>query len=192
MGQLQAERGLQARRRPTWGKSTSKIYTYVRYLNQKGLDGGYTDHFGATIRPGPPAGHPAQQGEHPVPGLAPGSETSVTSSMSGRTTRRRGRGRRSSLRGTSPIRSASTSRWAAASNSLPGTDPRGSFPFWLTNDNRYIADEFFRPPIPWGCGHRGTVVDGLTYSVMLGNNLSQLGVDADSLTSTPRCCRFRL
>jgi len=57
----------------------------------------------------------------------------------------------------------------------------GNFPFWLTADNRLIADEFFRPSYTQGIWARGKVVDRISYRVMLGNNLSQLGVDAGQL-----------
>jgi len=65
---------------------------------------------------------------------------------------------------------------------LPGVRAtEGNFPFWLTVDNRLIADEFFRPSYTTGIWARGNVVNGLTYAIMLGNNLSQLGVDAGQL-----------
>ena len=70
----------------------------------------------------------------------------------------------------------------AGINSLPGTrSTEGSFPHWLTNDNRSVADEFFRPSYTTGLFAKGTIIDGLTYNAMLGNNLSQLGVDAGQL-----------
>jgi hypothetical protein len=43
------------------------------------------------------------------------------------------------------------------------------------------ADEFFRPSYTTGLWARGTVVDGLQYNMMIGNNLSQLGIDAGQL-----------
>ncbi|HEX5001610.1 MAG TPA: hypothetical protein VFW78_03870 [Bacteroidia bacterium] len=67
-------------------------------------------------------------------------------------------------------------------NSLPGTrSTEGTFPHWLSNDNRSIADEFFRPSYTTGIFVKGNIVKGLTYNAMLGNNLSQLGVDAGQL-----------
>jgi hypothetical protein len=57
----------------------------------------------------------------------------------------------------------------------------GNFPFWLTVDNRLIADEFFRGSFTMGVWARGKVLDRLSYRAMLGNNLSQLGVDAGQL-----------
>ena len=65
---------------------------------------------------------------------------------------------------------------------LPGVRScEGNFPFWLTVDNRLIADEFFRGSFTMGIWAKGKVVDRLSYRLMLANNLSQLGVDAAQL-----------
>ena len=65
---------------------------------------------------------------------------------------------------------------------LPGVRAtEGNFPVWLTVDNRLIGDEFFRPSYTMGVWAKGSIVSGLEYQVMLGNNLSQLGVDAGQL-----------
>ena len=67
---------------------------------------------------------------------------------------------------------------------LPGvrSTEYGEFPAWLPVDNRLIADEYFRPSsYTTGIWALGEVVDRLSYTVMLGNNLSQLGVDAGQL-----------
>jgi hypothetical protein len=67
-------------------------------------------------------------------------------------------------------------------NALPGVrSTEGSFPFWLTSDNRLIADEFFRPSYTMGVWVKGEIVPGLNYQAMIGNNMSQLGVDASQL-----------
>jgi hypothetical protein len=46
-----------------------------------------------------------------------------------------------------------------------------------------IAEEFFRPSYTMGLFVSGAIADGLEYSAMIGNNLSQLGVDAGQLDS---------
>ena len=62
---------------------------------------------------------------------------------------------------------------------LPGVrSTEGNFPYWLGVDERLIADEFFRPSYTTGIFARGKIVHGLDYQIMLGNNLSQLGIDA--------------
>ncbi len=67
-------------------------------------------------------------------------------------------------------------------SSLPGVrSTEGNFPFWLTVDNRLIADEFFRPSYTSGFWVKGKVFEKLSYTAMIGNNLSQLGVDAGQL-----------
>lgn len=48
-------------------------------------------------------------------------------------------------------------------------------------DSRLIADSFFMPSYTTGIFVRGDLVKGLSYNAMLGNNLSQLGVDAGQL-----------
>jgi hypothetical protein len=65
---------------------------------------------------------------------------------------------------------------------LPGVRAtEGQFPFWLTADNRLMADEFFRPSYTSGIWAKGEAVKRVRYAVMLGDNLSQLGVDAGQL-----------
>ena len=65
---------------------------------------------------------------------------------------------------------------------LPGArSTEGQWPNWLGTDQRLIADEFFRPSYTTGLFARGEIAKGLRYSVMWGNNLSQLGVDAGQL-----------
>ena len=65
---------------------------------------------------------------------------------------------------------------------LPGTRTlRGTFPYWNKVDSRTIADEFFRPSYTSGIWAAGSFENNLNYRVMLGNNLSQVGVSADQL-----------
>jgi hypothetical protein len=65
---------------------------------------------------------------------------------------------------------------------LPGVrSTEGQWPNWLGSDERLIADEFFRPSYTTGLFTRGRLAKGLDYTVMWGNNLSQLGVDAGQL-----------
>jgi hypothetical protein len=65
---------------------------------------------------------------------------------------------------------------------LPGVrSVEGQWPGWLETDNRLIADEYFRPSYTSGLFARGQLSKSLTYNVMWGDNLSQLGVDAGQL-----------
>ena len=62
--------------------------------------------------------------------------------------------------------------------SLPTTrSTAGNFPYWLTVDHRTIADEFFRGSYAQGIFGYGEK-NGFGYYAMLANNLSTLGVDA--------------
>jgi hypothetical protein len=67
-------------------------------------------------------------------------------------------------------------------NALPGVrSTEGNFPFWLPVDNRLYADEYFRPSYTTGIWVKGQFFEKFAYNVMLGNNLSQLGIDAGQL-----------
>ncbi len=57
----------------------------------------------------------------------------------------------------------------------------GQWPFWLRQDARPMAEEFFRGSFTTGVWVQGEITKGLNYKTMLGNNLSQLGVDASQL-----------
>jgi hypothetical protein len=71
-------------------------------------------------------------------------------------------------------------------NALPGTRSlEGNFPYWLSVDSRLIADEFFRPSYTSGIWARGTITNKVRYQVMLGNNLSQMGINAAQLPNYP-------
>jgi len=64
----------------------------------------------------------------------------------------------------------------------PGTRSlRGTFPYWHRVDTRMIADEFHRPSYTTGFYVYGNVGDTIQYKAVLGNNLSQLGVNAVQL-----------
>jgi hypothetical protein len=66
----------------------------------------------------------------------------------------------------------------------PGTRSlRGTFPYWHRVDTRLIADEFHRPSYTTGIYVYGNLREkqNIQYKVVLGNNLSQLGVNAVQL-----------
>ncbi|MEZ5572574.1 MAG: hypothetical protein R3E64_11190 [Halioglobus sp.] len=67
-------------------------------------------------------------------------------------------------------------------DALPGTRSMyGTFPFFNKVDMRTMADEFFRPSYTTGIWSSGELADRMSYKLMLGNNLSQLGVNAAQL-----------
>jgi hypothetical protein len=57
----------------------------------------------------------------------------------------------------------------------------GAWPYFLGTDHRTLTDEFMRGSYTMGLFANGEPIDGVRYSVMLGNNLSILGVDAGQL-----------
>lgn len=66
----------------------------------------------------------------------------------------------------------------AGVGALPGTRTMTySHPYWLGTD-RLMADEFFRPGFTQGVWGSGEALPGLNYTVMLGNNLTTLNVNA--------------
>jgi hypothetical protein len=70
----------------------------------------------------------------------------------------------------------------AGIDALPGTrSTTGNFPYWLSVDNRLISDEYFRPSFTTAIWAKGNLTKKLTYHAMLGNNISQLGIDAGQL-----------
>jgi len=74
---------------------------------------------------------------------------------------------------------------AGGIGALPSTQSTNyTFPNWLRVDNRTIADEFFRGSYTSGFWAWGKLSDDVGYRLMLGNNLSQLGVDAVQMDST--------
>lgn len=71
-------------------------------------------------------------------------------------------------------------------HSVPSTrSTNRTFPYWLRNDNRPIADEFFRGSYTQGVWAEGTIARGLSYRMMIANNLSALGVNARQLDAKP-------
>jgi hypothetical protein len=71
-------------------------------------------------------------------------------------------------------------------HSLPSTrSTNRTFPYWLRNDNRPIADEFFRGSYTQGIWIEGKIARGLEYRAMIANNLSALGVSARQLDAKP-------
>ena len=68
---------------------------------------------------------------------------------------------------------------------LPSTrSTNWTYPFWLKMDNRTVADEFFRGSYTFGFWANGNITDTLAYRAMIANNLSALGISASQLPAT--------
>ena len=129
----------------------------------------------------PAAGHPVPEGDAQLPGLAHGPEVPL-SRLRLDLQYQPGPERQVVVAGNLNYTFNPHFTVGGGIDALPGVRAtEGNFPFWLTMDNRLIADEFFRPSYTMGVWARGKVVDRLSYRLMLGNNLSQLGVDAGQL-----------
>jgi hypothetical protein len=163
------------------GDLNIKIFTYIRYLNQTGLDSSFTDSFGQTST--------IQQRQDI-------QYNKVNIFLSGwfldpkfrymtyvwTSNTSQGLGAQVVVAGNLNYNFNDHLTFGGGTESLPGVrSTEGNFPYWLGVDNRLISDEFFRPSYTFGVWAKGKVVHTLNYAVMLGNNLSQLGVDAGQM-----------
>lgn len=164
-----------------WGSLSIRFYTSVRYLNQRALESTTTDAFGNERRP-----KRRNDIQHQKVLLYFGGwalDPALTYLLYAWTSNpSQGLGAQVVLAGNLNYAWNEHLQLGIGTNSLPGVrSTAGNFPFWLSADNRLIADEFFRPSYTFGVWAKGEVVEQLRYQVMLGNNISQLGVDANRL-----------
>lgn len=164
-----------------YGDLNIRVYTYVRYLNQMGLDSSYTNAFGETSSIDKRQDMQIQKVSIYFTGwfLDPKFQYFLyvwTSNSS------QGLGAQVVVAGNLTYKFNKYFLLKAGIMSLPGVrSTEGNFPFWLSVDNRMIGDEFFRPSYTSGIQAMGEISKKLTYKIMLGNNLSTLGVDAGQL-----------
>jgi len=163
------------------GQIYMRLFTYVRYLNQKGLDPSYVDFFGNA--------HTVPQREDvqlnkfflPFSGwfLTPKFRyyLYVWSSNPAQ-------GDPAQVVGAGNI-SYSFNRFVTLGGgitSLPSVrSTEGQFPYWLSMDDRLTADEFFRGSYTTGFWLKGEFATKFKYMAMIANNLSTLGVSAAQL-----------
>jgi hypothetical protein len=160
------------------GEIYMRLFTYVRYLNQKGLDPSYTDYFGNT--------HDVKQRQDtqlnkfflPFSGwfMSPNFRYYLyvwsTNASQGEPAQVVGAGNISYV----------FNRFVTLGGgitSLPSTrSTEGQFPYWLGVDDRIVSDEFFRGSYTTGVWVKGEITARLKYMAMIANNLSTLGVSA--------------
>ena len=165
------------------GDLNISIYSYARYLNQLGLDAKYTDAFGNTKSVQQRQDFQLQKVQIKFLGWVMNPKFRYflygwTSNAS------QGLAAQVVLAGNLNYSFNKHISIGAGIRSLPGTrSVEGNFPFWLGVDTRLIADEFFRPSYTSGVWGWGQITDKLDYIVMLGNNLSTLGVSAAQLNN---------
>lgn len=163
------------------GDVNFSLFSYMRYINQKGLDSNYTDAFGVR--------KPVQRRQDVV-------LNKVNLTFKGwfmdqkfrylfyvwTSNSNIGQNTQVVVAGKLEYSFNKYFKFGAGVNGLPGTrSTAGNFPFWLTVDNRLYADEFFRPGYTAGFWANGAITDKLNYFAMIGNNLSQFGIDAGQL-----------
>jgi hypothetical protein len=164
-----------------YGDMSVSIYTYARYLNQLGLASSYTDAFGNVKSVQERQDFQLQKVQIKFLGwvLDPKLRYFLYTWTSNAT---QGQGAQVVVAGNVGYTFNSHLTLAAGITSLPGVrSTEGNFPFWLSVDSRHIADEFFRPSYTSGVWVKGNVTKRIRYQVMLGNNLSTLGVSASRL-----------
>ena len=166
------------------GQIYMRLFTYVRYLNQKGLDPTYTDYFGKT--------HSVKQREDvqlnkfflPFSGwfLTPNFRYYLYVWSSNPS-----QGDPAQVVGGGNISYSFDRHFVLGGGiaSLPTVrSTEGQFPYWLSMDDRLIADEFFRGSYTTGFWAKGEISTKIKYQVMLANNLSTLGVSAAQMDNT--------
>lgn len=163
------------------GDMSISIYTYVRYLNQKHLDSTYTDAFGNEKTVQERQDFQLQKVQIKFLGwLLDPKFRYFLYAWTANTSQ--GQGAQVVLAGNLNYTFNEHLTLSGGIASLPGTrSVEGNFPFWLPVDARLIADEFFRPSYTSGIWAKGQITDTLRYQVMVGNNMSTLGVSAAQL-----------
>jgi hypothetical protein len=165
------------------GEMYVRLFSYVRYLNQKGLDPSYTDFFGNTFAVKQREDVQLTKFFLPFSGwfLTPKFRyyLYVWSSNTSQ-------GDPAQVVGAGNL-SYTFNRYVTLGGgitSLPSVrSTEGQFPYWLGVDDRLTADEFFRGSYTTGFWVKGELVTELKYMAMIANNLSTLGVSAAQLDS---------
>lgn len=161
------------------------LVSYLRYLNQEGLDGSYTDSFGNTKTITPREDFQLAKVQITFRGWLFdkrfGYNAYVWTSQTSQ-----GLGAQVVAAGNINWTFSDALKMYFGIHSLPSTrSTNRTFPYWLRNDNRPIADEFFRGSYTQGIWAEGKIARGLEYRAMIANNLSALGVNAGQLDAKP-------
>jgi hypothetical protein len=164
-----------------WGDLSFSLYTYVRYLNQDGLDPTYTNSVGTTKDLDLRDDIQLQKMILYFKGWFFTPQFRYLAYVWTANTSQ-GQGAQVVVAGNLNYTFNDYVALGAGIAALPTTrSTLGTFPFWLRQDARPIADEYFRGSYTTGIYAWGDLTKGLHYKAMIGNNLSQLGVDAAQL-----------
>jgi hypothetical protein len=161
------------------------LVSYLRYLNQHGLDKGYVDTFGRNKSVTPREDFQLAKVQMTLRGwlFDPrfGYNAYVWTSQTAQ-----GEDAQVVAAGNINWTFSEALRVYFGIHSIPSTrSTNRTFPYWLRNDNRPIADEFFRGSYTQGIWAEGKIAQGLEYRAMVANNLSALGVSASQLDAKP-------
>jgi hypothetical protein len=156
-------------------------YITIRYLNQKGLNDNYTDASGRTHAIAKRNDIQFQKVTLYFKGWV-GTEDLRYFTYIWTANTSQGQGAQLVLGGSLQYRINKHFDVGAGIGPLPTSRSLyGQWPFWLRQDARPMAEEFFRGSFTTGAWVQGEIVKGLNYKTMIGNNLSQLGIDAGQL-----------
>jgi len=164
-----------------FGEISFSAYTYLRYLNQTDLDHYYTDSFGRARELDIRNDLQLQKAVLYFKGWVYDPDLRYvfytwTSNTS------QGDGAQVVVAGYLIQQFNDAFNLGGGISALPSTRSlEGQWPNMLKVDYRTIADEFFRGSYTTGIFAQGTLQEGLKYKAMVGNNLSQLGVNAAQL-----------
>jgi hypothetical protein len=167
--------------RNEWGEVRFGIYTYVRYLNQKGLEDSFVNGLGQRVRIDKREDVELNKVKLEFRGwmLDPKFQYTLYSWTNNAA---QGQGAQVVLGGNLKYYFSDALLIGGGILSLPTTrSTSGNFPYWLTVDHRTIADEFFRGSYASGFFAYGKPLPRTAYYLMLASNLSILGVDAGQL-----------
>jgi len=163
------------------GEMYVRLFSYVRYLNQKGLDASYTDSFGNTLTVKQREDVQLNKFFLPFSGwfLTPQFRYYLYVWSSNPS-----QGDPAQVVGAGNL-SYTFNRHVTLGGgitSLPSVrSTEGQFPYWLGIDDRLTADEFFRGSYTTGFWLKGELSTKVKYMAMIANNLSTLGVSASQI-----------
>lgn len=169
-----------------WGEMSATLITYARYLNQLGLDETYTDDFGRTFNIDRRQDVQLNKVNLTFKGWMMDPKLRYLIFLWTQNTSQ-GQGAQVVIGGYLSYKFNDALAVYAGIGALPTTrTTMYTFPNWLRVDNRTVADDFLRGSYTTGIWADGRIAEnifphGLNYRVMLGNNLSQLGIDAGQL-----------
>lgn len=167
-----------------YGDVNFSYYAYARYLNQDGLDDTYTDAFGRTSTLDHRNDLQFQKAVLYFKGWVGDPKLRYLAYVWSANTSQ-GQSAQVVVAGNLTYMFDPAFNLGVGISGLPTTrSTEGNWPSWLRVDHRTIADEYFRGSFTTGLFAFGRINDQLSYNAMLGNNLSQLGVDAVQLDGT--------